>query len=514
MVNYFFLDSPPAILTAYPYGMKAKGTGILSNEFEARKFDAIVLPSDYEAAAASSYVLQTFSTSSTTWTSMGIDAAVTLTSSTDLVLVLVTAVYNADAVGLAKFTIFRNGDEISPGLTLQTVGGTTIGKNRQVTMAYVDAPGSLGTRVYSAMAAKVNPGDGTFSISETSRDLRQTIAIVFPPSLLKYSSSSADMTVSATTWTAVGLSVTVTPFDATDAVLILVNINFNPIIADAVGVYTIFQDGTNLGDPSSGIAYIKTPSAGEPAIASMTFLHVPGTNAAITYSVRCLAVTGSFSIGANGVTRSIIALIQPQKPPTAGPTASPSAAPTDPTAVPTTVPSTLMPTSAPDDCRVACAYIPVQTITSRTLFKRMQLPPIFSLEFDVIVPILRTYAETQLSNLFLVELADSAGNSLMALSVADIINTGIFYGGQLLNAYGVQLVPTYTTAYTTFKICVFGNLVTVVSSSNPSYTTSYAIVNPVDTTGIIYSLYLSSTVSGINGGSFRNIAVSCKYQSL
>jgi hypothetical protein len=488
--------------------MKAKGAGMLSNEAQIRKYDSIVLPADYPAAAASSYTALAFSTS--TWTSMGIDVSVTPSSSTDLVLVLVTAVYNADTAGSAKFTIFRNGSEIASGLTLQTVGGSVIGKNRQVTLAYVDAPGSAGTLTYSARAATLNAGEA-FSISESGRDLRQTIAIVFPPSLLTCSTNAFDQTVSSATWTTVGLSVTVTPFDATDAVLIIVNINFNPLTLDSIGAYTIFQDEVNLGHVTSGIAYIKTPAAGETAIASMSYLHVPGTNTAITYSVRCLAVVGSFFVSANGQTRSIIALIQPQKPPTATPTGAPSFAPTPaPTAV-LTAPPTAASTLALDDCRAACIFPAVQTITSRTLIRRVQLITSFSLEFDVTVPALcASYGQT----LPLVELVDSStGSSLVALLVTDLTNTGISYDGVQLNLFGVQLVLQYATVYTTFKITVHGTQITVASSNDPYWIGTYTVAETVDTTGKTYELYLSSTVSGPTGGTFRNIVIGGKLYS-
>jgi hypothetical protein len=517
MVNYFFLHTPATVLTSYQFGMKVKGVGILSNEDQTRKYDSIVLPADYPAAAASSYTVQTFSTSGTTWTSMGIDASVTLSSSTDLVLLLATAVYNADAVGSAKFTIFRDGAEITSGLTLQTVGGFSVGKNRQVTMAYVDAPGSTGAKTYSAMAAKLNVADGAFSVSESGRDLRQTIAVVFPPSLLMYSTNTFDQTVSSTTWTTVGLSVTVTPFEATDAVLIIVNINFNPLTAASIGAYTIFQDETNLGTATSGIAYIKTPAAGETAIASMSYLHLPGTSAPITYSVRCLAVSGSFAVSSNGQTRSIIALIQSQKPPTTAPTpapttSQPTVSPTPapsfaPTPDPTTSQPTVSPTLAMDDCRASCIFPTEQAITSRMLIRRVQLATSFSLEFDVKVPAFCTYPQT----LPLIELVDSStGSSLVAILLTDQIYTGISYNGVQLSLYGVQFVPQYATAYTTFKIAARGAQISVTSSSNPYYTPSYPISGAVDTTGSIYELYLSSTVSGPSGGSFRNIIITGK----
>jgi hypothetical protein len=441
---------------------------------------------------------------------MGIDASVTLSSSTDLVLVLVTAVYNADAIGNAKFTIFRDSGEISSGLTLQIVSGSTAGKNRQVTMAYVDAPGSTGTKTYSAMAAKLNAGDGTFSVSESSRDLRQTIAIVLPPSLLKYSTSTASQTVSATTWTTVDLSVTVTPFDATDAVLILVNLNFNPATAASVGACTIFQDETNLGHATSGIAYAKTPTAGESAIMSMSYLHLPGTNSAIVYSVRCLAVTGSFSISANSLTRSIAALIQAQKPPTAAPTAAPSFAPTR---IPTAVPTTATPTITPDDCRTGCSYPAVQTITGKTFVKQMQLPPSFILEFEVTVPALRSWAETQANTLPLIELVDGTGNRLLALVLTDTTGMGVIYNGESLVSYGVNIASPSINTYTDFKISVLSNQVRVVASTDWGWTASYTISGAVDTTGLFYSMYLSSTTtdSGTTGGSFRSISITRKF---
>jgi hypothetical protein len=527
--------------------MKIKGTGILSNELQTRKYDSIVLPADYPAAAASSYAVQSFSAADTTWTSMGIDASVTLSSSTDLVLVLVTAVFNADASSNAKFTIYRNNAEISSGLTLQRVSGLSTSKNRQVTMAYVDEPGSEGTKIYSAMAAKVDAGDGTFSVSEGGRDLRQTIAIVFPPSLLKYATSNTDMMVSSSTWVSVGLSVTVTPFDATDAVLIIVNINFNPDTAGSIGAYTIFQDETNLGHASTGIAYVKTPNAGEKAIASMSYLHLPGTNSAIVYSVRCLAVTGSFTVGANAQTRSIIALIQPQKPPTSAPTADPSFAPTPtpsvaptplptsdpsfapttkptanptavptanpsqlPTLVPTPAPSTPAPTATPDDCRTGCSYAPTLSIMGKTLLKRMQLSSTFTLEFDVTVPVLRTSQEMLGSALPLVELVDSVGNTLLALTLTEQRGTGLIYNGEVLVSYGVNLMSSYTSTYTNFKISVLSSQVRAVASSDGGWTAPYDTSGLVDTTGIIYSLYLSSTTNGGTGGSFRNIMITRK----
>jgi hypothetical protein len=111
----------------------------------------------------------------------------------------------------------------------------------------------------------------------------------------------------------------------------------------------------------------------------------------------------------------------------------------------------------------------------------------------------------------MVELVDSStGSSLVALYLTDLTNTGISYDGVQLNMFGVQLVPQYATAYTTFKISVRGAQVTVASSNDPYWIGSYTASAAVDTTGKIYELYLSSTVSGPTGGTFRNIIISGK----
>jgi hypothetical protein len=111
----------------------------------------------------------------------------------------------------------------------------------------------------------------------------------------------------------------------------------------------------------------------------------------------------------------------------------------------------------------------------------------------------------------LVELVDaSTGSSLLALTVGDTTSTGLSYGGAVLEDFGVQLVAEYSAAYTSFNINVYTMQVTTVASSSPYWIASYPISGAVDTTGSIYELYLSSTVNGATGGTFRNIVISGK----
>jgi hypothetical protein len=345
-----FMDSPG--LGTFTYSAVCMGQGSVSVNGQIRQMAAIVVPPVYPAFSTMGVTLTTIST--TTYASGGVDTVVALAYPTDKVMIFANVNMNPQgALVNAKYALFRNGVQVD-AVGLQVVSSFTSGCNRAATFTYLDEPGAAGAYTYSVRGAKSATAENSFDFAQSSRDISDFAAIVFPAALAKATTASDVVIVSSTTWVTIGLAVSITPMQATDQVLITVNVNFNPAAATTSGVFTIGRDGVNVGDMVYGLQVLKSNYANEAQVATMTFLDSPGVEGtAVTYAVYVRSLGGTFYVSQNGLTRQIAVVTSSAytNKPTRSPTTTPSSAPTlIPTCAPTTAPSsapTFAPTKAP-----------------------------------------------------------------------------------------------------------------------------------------------------------------------
>jgi hypothetical protein len=155
----------------------------------------------------------------------------------------------------------------------------------------------------------------------------------------------------------------------------------------------------------------------------------------------------------------------------------------------------------PDDCRNGCTYPTTLSVGASRLVARLQLPPSFSISFDVAFPALA-------ADVKILEIADLAGNNLLSLLSTSTRATKVLYNAQTLTTSSVPFVSAYNTTYTNFKLEVLSTAVRVTSSSDPGTSPAYSIPGVVDTAGNIYALSLQASATGGAGGTFRNIVIS------
>jgi hypothetical protein len=99
---------------------------------------------------------------------------------------------------------------------------------------------------------------------------------------------STNVTTTNSTFTATGMSASITPSNSSNKVYMIVSIAGNQTTANGGGLYTIYRGATNIGNASEGFneIYINTNVGGSlrvPVI--MSFLDSPATTSATTYQV-------------------------------------------------------------------------------------------------------------------------------------------------------------------------------------------------------------------------------------
>jgi hypothetical protein len=142
----------------------------------------------------------------------------------------------------------------------------------------------------------------------------------------------------------------------------------------------------------------------------------------------------------------------------------------------------------------------------------------FRLQFDYVNPTIGSYPS--ISNIL--DLQDTVtGQSLLYVSLPWTTSTVVGYNGNQIEAWGPSLVSNYQTAYTRITIIVQAGMVTITSSSNPSWVdTKYVTVNAATASRLFY-LYLSNPNLDFNFpaqtetrpsalGSIKNIVISGK----
>ena len=485
--NLFFLETPGGILTSQSYTLSYKGLGSLSADNQMRRLDAISLPASYPTVAGRDAVELTIS--SFGYTSMNVVTSVTVTSTSQRVLLLFSGNVQAVAATNVQFTLHRNNTIVENDLILQKVGSSAAGKYRQVTYSYVDNPG-VGTFTYKPMVSKVATDDGSFIISENNRNYRSLIAVLIPQSGIKTATAIDTISITSTTYTSI-LSVPVTLHDITATqVLIIVNLNFCPTSASSSGFFTIYRDEYNLAKNTANtntdsILKIVAPASGECSSASMTFLDTPGNTGTFLYSVRVKLLSGSFSVSDGGQQRSITAITMPQG-------------------------SSGEYSGKPDiTCTTGCNLPSTIQVDTSTVLGRLSLPPTFTIQFDLKVATLPVWDNSigGVPDFHVLSLIDQNNDMLLAIGLKADRNLKLFYNGIVVLSNTVELVSSYTSSFTTITVDVMKDMLKITSSSNTGWTQSVNVGTTIDTTGKQYYIHANSLATG---GSVKSIVVTRK----
>lgn len=297
-------------------------------------------------------------------------------------------------------------------------------------MIYIDSPGTTAPVTYSARGGKLTEDDGDLSLGNNI--MRGVVAISFPGDLITSVTQTDTITITSIEWTEIGLTVTATPFDAGDPIAILVNLNYHPLNANAVGMFTIFANDVDLGaSDDKAIHYLRSNALGEGLAASMSYMYQTTSTEPIEFKVKCRIGAQSFEVSHGGQTRLLAAIIPPAGPPTVNPTLAPTIQPSHaPTVILTAAPSAT-PTAPTLDCTSGCVFPEEYMVSGRLLARNINLPDAFSLQFKVkITRLANDWHEWQENPLNFIELVDRAtSNSLLALQLRQIDMPGVFYNG-------------------------------------------------------------------------------------
>ena len=475
--NFFFIDTPGLIMNAQPYTFSYKGTGILGSNNQMRRFDAISFPANYPIVSSREMVELIVSTYG--FTSMTVQADVTVTNNNQRVLLLFTGNYQAITSSEALFTLYKDGNIVQTGLILQKVSSNHANKYRQVTFAYVDNPG-IGNYTYTPMVSKENPASGDFKISEGNRNYRSLIAIVLSQSDIKMSSSVNPLdytsTSSTTTYSSI-LNIPITLYDPTATqVLIIVNLNFCPTSDISSGFFTIYRDEYNLAINTANTATdsllkIFAPESGECSSASMTFLDTPSSIGTYTYSARVRWTSGAFTLGADGQHYSITAVTMPQS---------------------------FGAGLSVIDCIAGCSLSGANYVDGPVTLAQLTLPPTFTIQFAMIVTALPVYDSNigDVPNFQIFSVVDNNNDLLLAVGLTVDRTVRLYYNGSIVLPSYVQLEETFTVSFTTFTIDVMEGEIRISSSSDPGFVETVPVSTTLDTTGKTYIIHANSLEIG------------------
>jgi len=150
-------------------------------------------------------------------------------------------------------------------------------------------------------------------------------------------------------------------------------------------------------------------------------------------------------------------------------------------------------------------------VYSRTFVANLRLSPSFMVTFDALVPRLATSTEQNTNAVMLFELVhQTAGTNLLAMGLGTTVAVRPWYDGTLLDTFSVNFKTNLASA-TSFKIQVLNDKLLISTSDNWAWTEEYPITM-LDTTGNLYSLYVSSP-SDADPSIYSNVAFTRKSPS-
>jgi len=272
--SFSFMDTPggtPGVILYSVYGLNV-GTISVSNVL--RQMGALVIPNSMATGQNTRYDVSNIITGAET-NIPGLTTTITPNTNTDMVLVTATFSVNPSSTGVVlRVLLYRSGASVNVG-GVQTISFYQSDANRQVTIFYLDNPGSNGVVTY-ALTGTMPQGTG-YTICDGSVDIAHINLLSVPVANTARAMTITPLTVTSSSWQSIGLLVTVRPVATTEKVLITVNVNFQSSTAACQGAFTIFRGTTNLGNAVTGLQYLAIPQAGSYAPVAISFLDSPTT---------------------------------------------------------------------------------------------------------------------------------------------------------------------------------------------------------------------------------------------
>jgi hypothetical protein len=192
----------------------------------------------------------------------------------------------------------------------------------------------------------------------------------------------------------------------------------------------------------------------------------------------------------------------PSRYPTRDPSRTPSRFPTQPTLSPSFSPS-----STPVDCTSGCSLISsgTETISSGYLYASVYLPRYFQLTFDAKLTTWPGGSSNYNNALQLVN-ADNGNPLIGFFTHGSYQKTTLFYSNIRVEEWGPEVNENQ---FTLFTITVSSSSVSYFSESDTGWIET-ASVNNVDTTGVLYNLFISNEGTSA-GGLMKQITITRKY---
>jgi hypothetical protein len=146
----------------------------------------------------------------------------------------------------------------------------------------------------------------TFPNSTTQASAGQVLQVVS-------ATYSTSFNTTSTSFTATGLSASITPKFSNSKILIIVHSAFYSSGTAISAVYTVFRGttaGTNLGDATWGFTTSYSSAGGVTTTASPNYLDSPGTTSATTYTVAIRSETGPAVYAQPNGNKSVMTLLE------------------------------------------------------------------------------------------------------------------------------------------------------------------------------------------------------------
>ena len=487
-VSFTYMDIPGTVGT-FLYTIRGSFNGIVSSNNQKRQLAALVLPS----AVPTNSLTRTafFDVTGTSYVGLALFAGLTPTSITDRVLV--TASFSMDPQAdnsAANIALFR--DNVKVGETVQLIKMSATDDSRMFSMLFLHDPMTTVATSYSIRVSLYSSNYGAYKICDSDIQMAHLNLMAVPSASSDFTTATDALVISATSWTTIGLSASVTPPSTSTKVLITVTLNYRPDQATSKGAFTIFRGTTNLGDSTNGMQVMQMPTNDINAGVTMSFLDTPSSTGTLEYTVQVKSLVSgtTFRISYNNQMRQIAAIM----------THSPIVLTAQPTLGPTVTPS--LPIL---DCTSSCSFPGAIVASVGYAYKRFTLPKFFTLTFSVTLPTLVS------GNPNILDIRDVAtGNSLLAVHRASNTHTQWSYDGVVIINPGLPLISgsigVTPNVVTTYTVVVQTNSIKIDSTYQTGVFTSVTIQN-VDTTQNVYELFLSNGVDVSATATVSNVGI-------
>eukprot|EP01032_Pedospumella_encystans_P011079 gene11079-12912_t len=484
--SFTFMDAPPAAGT-YLYTVRGALNGVVSSAGQVRQLAAIVIPS---TVPTNRLTLSTSVTvSATTFTDISLGASVTPPSTSHRVLVCASFSMDPQAAdSAATVALFRNGAQVGTE-SLQKIKMAATDDSRMFSMCYLDSPASAAGVAYSVRPAVYSSSYSSYIICDSGAEIAHLNLMTIPNSRSAVAQATTETDLTATSWTSLSLSTSVTPPATTSKVLITVTVNYRAESTTSKTAFTIFRGSTNLGHVDNGLQVVKMTDNNLNVGVAMTFLDSPGSTSSVTYSVqaRSLQSGTTYRVSHDTQARQIALVVVD-----------------DLAAVPTIAP-TLAPTIMVNDCTTGCTFTDDIAVASNYLYKRLTLPTAFTLKFSLTLPTLGS------GNPNILDIRDAVtGYSLLAVHRATNTDTRWSYNGVVFISSGMPLIsgsigvtPNVATVYT---VVLKAGSIDIESTYQVGVVTTTSITS-IDTADRAYDLYLSNGVDATSGGAMSDIDI-------